>query len=68
MTHATYPVEASVVIPVRNREKTIADAIQSALGQRTAFPFNVIVVQNHSTDRTGSGLRNSRKKMRGWCI
>jgi glycosyltransferase involved in cell wall biosynthesis len=41
-----------VVIPVRNREKTIADAIASALGQKTAFPFNVIVVQNHSTDKT----------------
>ena len=50
---SAYPVEASVVIPVRNRGKTIADAIKSALKQKTAFPFNVIVVQNHSTDKTG---------------
>lgn len=47
-----FPVEASVIIPVRNRAKTIADAINSALGQKTAFPFNVIVVDNHSTDGT----------------
>jgi len=43
---------ASVVIPVYNRVKTIADAIQSALSQETDFPFNVIVVDNHSTDGT----------------
>jgi hypothetical protein len=51
---ARYSVEASVVIPVRNRENTIADAIASALAQKTSFPFNVLVVQNHSTDRTGT--------------
>lgn len=45
-------VVASVVIPVRNREKTIADAVRSALGQEASFPFNVIVVDNHSTDGT----------------
>ncbi len=45
--------EASVVIPVFNRERTIGDAVRSALGQRTDFDFNVIVVDNHSTDRTG---------------
>lgn len=44
--------EASVVIPVRNREKTICDAVDSALSQKTSFPFNVIVVDNHSTDGT----------------
>lgn len=44
--------EASVIIPVYNREKTIADAVESALGQITDFPFNVIVVDNHSTDNT----------------
>jgi len=53
---APYPVEASIVIPVRNREKTIADAIRSALSQKTDFPFNVIVVQNHSTDKTASEI------------
>ena len=47
-----FAVEASVVIPVRNREKTICDAVDSALSQKTSFPFNVIVVDNHSTDNT----------------
>ncbi|HOQ40522.1 MAG: UDP-Glc:alpha-D-GlcNAc-diphosphoundecaprenol beta-1,3-glucosyltransferase WfgD [Deltaproteobacteria bacterium ADurb.Bin151] len=49
---ADFPWEASIVIPVLNREKTIADALQSALCQKTNFPFNVIVVDNHSTDKT----------------
>lgn len=44
--------EASVVIPVRNRVRTVADAVKSALRQKTDFPFNVIVVDNHSTDGT----------------
>ena len=48
--------EASVVIPVFNREKTIADAVKSALSQKTNFPYNVIVVNNHSTDSTGEIL------------
>ena len=48
----TFPVEASVVIPVRNRARTIADAVKSALAQKTGFPFNVLVVDNHSTDGT----------------
>ena len=47
-----FDVEASVVIPVYNREKTILDAVHSALDQKTSFPFNVIVVDNHSTDGT----------------
>lgn len=47
-----YPVKASVIIPVRNRVRTIKDAIRSALSQKTDFPFNVIVVDNHSTDGT----------------
>jgi GT2 family glycosyltransferase len=47
-----FPVEASVVIPVRNRVKTIGDAVKSALAQKAEFPFNVIVVDNHSTDGT----------------
>ncbi len=49
---ATYPVEASVVIPVRNRERTITDAVRSALAQETEFAYNVLVVDNHSTDAT----------------
>ena len=48
--------EASVIIPVFNREKTIADAVKSALSQKANFKFNVIVVNNHSTDRTGEIL------------
>lgn len=52
-----FPVEMSVVIPVRNRERTIAEAVTSALRQHTSFPFNVIVVDNHSTDGTTAILR-----------
>jgi GT2 family glycosyltransferase len=48
----TFPAKASVVIPVRNRERTIVEAVQSVLVQRADFEFNVIVVDNHSTDRT----------------
>jgi hypothetical protein len=48
--------EASVVIPVRNRIRTIRDAIESALGQKTKFPFNVIVIDNHSTDGTTEAI------------
>ena len=51
-----FACEASVVIPVFNREKTIADAVKSALSQKTNFPYNVIVVNNHSTDSTGEIL------------
>jgi hypothetical protein len=47
-----FPVEASVVIPVRNRERTIADAVKSVLQQKLDASFNVIVVDNHSTDGT----------------
>ena len=47
-----FPVEASVVIPVLNRESTIADAIESVLAQETSFDFNILVVDNHSTDGT----------------
>jgi Glycosyl transferase family 2 len=53
----TFPVKASVVIPVLNRERTILDAVQSALAQSAEFEFNVIVVDNHSTDRTTEILR-----------
>lgn len=51
-----FEYEASVIIPVFNREKTVADAVKSALGQKVNFKFNVIVVNNHSTDRTGEIL------------
>lgn len=51
-----FEYEASVIIPVFNREKTVADAVKSALEQKASFKFNVIVVNNHSTDRTGEIL------------
>lgn len=47
-----YPVEMSVVIPVRDRARTIADAVGSALSQEADFSYNVIVVDNHSADGT----------------
>ena len=57
-TTETFPVHASVIIPVRNREKTVGDAVRSVLSQRTEFDFNVIVVDNHSTDGTTEVLQN----------
>lgn len=52
----SFPVEVSVIIPVRNRVRTISDAINSALSQVTDFPFNVIVIDNHSTDGTTEAI------------
>lgn len=52
-----YPVEASVVIPVKNRERTVGDAVNSILAQKTDFPFNILVVDNYSTDNTPNILR-----------
>ncbi|MGD1153920.1 MAG: glycosyltransferase family 2 protein [Syntrophales bacterium] len=51
-----FPVEASVIIPVRNRVRTITNAVHSALIQETNFLGNVIVVDNHSTDGTSTIL------------
>lgn len=51
-----FPIEASIIIPVRNRVQTIMDAVSSALSQLTDFPFNVIVVDNDSTDGTREAL------------
>jgi SpoIID/LytB domain protein len=53
-----FETEASVIIPVYNRVRTIADAVKSALSQETTFPFNVIVVDNHSTDGTSEALES----------
>ena len=52
-----FEYEASVIIPVRNRIRTVKDAVRSALNQQTTFPFNVIVIDNHSTDGTSEVLR-----------
>ena len=57
-----FPTEASVVIPVRNRRRTVAGAVASALSQETDFPFNVIVVDNHSTDGTTALLARMARK------
>lgn len=53
-----FEFEASVVIPCRNRARTIGDAIRSALSQKTSFPFNVIVVDDNSTDGTVDVIRS----------
>lgn len=51
-----FEYEASVIIPVRNRVRTIRDAIDSALSQKTDFKFNVIIIDNHSTDGTTEAI------------
>ncbi len=57
-----FDTEASVIIPVFNREKTIRDAVGSAMSQKTSFPYNVIVVDNHSTDGTTEILKELTAK------
>lgn len=57
-----FEYEASIIIPVRNRVKTISDALQSALRQQTEFKYNVIVVDNHSTDGTTELVREFAEK------
>ena len=52
LSEGEFAYEASVITPVRNRIRTIADAIESVLKQETDFPFNLIVIDNHSTDGT----------------
>lgn len=49
--------QVSVVIPVYNRVRTIGDAIASALAQETGFPYNILIVDNYSTDGTGEIVR-----------
>ena len=57
-----FNVDASVIIPVKNRETTISDAIESALSQKTNFSFNIIVVDNHSEDGTSEIIESYVKK------
>ena len=59
---ASFEYEASVIIPVRNRVKTISDAIRSVLSQKTDFAFNLIVVDNHSTDGTTEAIDTLAKQ------
>ncbi len=61
-TNDNFPVEASIIIPVKDRQETISDAIRSALSQQADFPFNVIVVNNHSKDETTSIVSRLAKK------
>lgn len=58
----SFPVEASVIIPVRNRIRTIADAIDSVLSQEAPFPFNLIIIDNHSNDGTTALIADRAQK------
>lgn len=57
LTEGNFLLEASVIIPVRNRAKTIRDAIQSVLMQKTSFSFNLIIIDNHSDDGTSEAIQ-----------
>lgn len=57
LTTEEFEYEASVIIPVRNRIKTIKDAIRSVLSQQAGFRFNLIIIDNHSTDGTTEAIR-----------
>ncbi len=61
-TNDPFPVEASIIIPVLNRKRTIREAIQSALTQKTNFDFNIIVADNHSTDGTTRIIKKLAEK------
>ena len=58
LNEGSFENEASVIIPVKNRVKTIKDAVESVLKQKTDFKFNLIVVDNHSSDGTTEILNN----------
>src|ERR1035437_839679 len=58
---SNFPVEASVIIPIKNREKTVEDAIKSVLIQKTGFEFNLIIVDNFSTDATSELIEKYAK-------
>ncbi len=62
LNEKSFDVEASVIIPVKNRERTIEDAIHSALNQTTDFSFNIIVIDNHSSDGTTKKIRSLAEK------
>ncbi|PKN34609.1 MAG: glycosyl transferase [Deltaproteobacteria bacterium HGW-Deltaproteobacteria-19] len=62
-----FPVLASVIIPVRNRKGTVGEAAASALGQEADFPFNVLVVDNHSTDGTTKILADLTRRNPALC-
>jgi hypothetical protein len=60
----TWKYEASVIIPVRNRIRTIRDAIRSVLSQQTDFAFNLIIIDNHSTDGTTEAINEFKDDKR----
>lgn len=62
VSEGEFPVEASVIIPVRNRCRTIGEAVESALSQKTDFKYNVIVVDNRSNDGTSDILKKLSDK------
>jgi glycosyltransferase involved in cell wall biosynthesis len=55
-------VEVSVIIPVKNRVKTLTDAIKSVLKQITDFSFNLIIVDNYSDDGTAEIIKSFAEK------
>jgi glycosyltransferase involved in cell wall biosynthesis len=61
-TPKSFSMEASVIIPVRNRKETIAEAVKSALSQEADFPFNILIMDNHSTDGTTALLSDLARK------
>jgi hypothetical protein len=61
-TDVQFEFEASVIIPVKNRVRTIGDAIASVLKQKTNFPFNLIVVDNYSNDGTTEVIKSFAEK------
>ena len=58
LQNGNFEVEASVIIPVKNRVRTIKDAIDSVLSQETTFPFNLLIVDNHSNDGTSEAIES----------
>ncbi|ADQ80836.1 glycosyl transferase family 2 [Paludibacter propionicigenes WB4] len=58
---SNFPVEASIIIPIRNRVKTVEDAIKSVLMQKTTFDFNLIIIDNFSTDGTSELIEKYAK-------
>jgi hypothetical protein len=58
----SFDFEASVIIPVRNRVKTLGDAISSVLSQKCSFRFNLIIIDNHSSDGTTELIREYSAK------
>ena len=58
---SNFSVEASVIIPIKNRVKTVEDAIKSVLIQKTGFEFNLIIVDNFSTDGTSELIEKYAK-------